>query len=77
MTQPPAPAAGVWRSRLLDYLDGHAGDMVADLAALVRVASISGTAKENAVQGMLSARLDGNGLDVDTWPIPMAETLAA
>ena len=77
MTQPPAPAAGVWRSRLLDYLDGHAGDMVADLAGLVQVPSISGTAEENAVQDMLSARLAGDGLDVDTWPIPMAETLAA
>jgi acetylornithine deacetylase len=77
MTQSFAPAAGVWRSRLLDYLDGHAGDMVGDLAGLVQVPSISGTAEENAVQGMLSARLDGDGLDVDFWPVPMAETLAA
>jgi acetylornithine deacetylase len=77
MTQPSASAARVWRSRLLDYLDGHAGDMVADLAGLVQVPSISGTAEENAIQDMLSARLDGDGLDVDTWPIPMAETLAA
>jgi acetylornithine deacetylase len=77
MTQTSAPAAGVWRSRLLDYLDGHAGDLVADLAGLVQVPSISGTAEENAVQDMLSARLDSDGLDVDNWPIPMAETLAA
>ena len=77
MTEPPAPAARVWRVRLLDYLDGHAADMVADLAGLVRVPSISGTAEENAIQDVLSARLAGDGLDVDAWPIPMAETLAA
>src|SRR5437879_6328764 len=77
MTEPSAPAARVWRSRLLDYLDGHADDMVADLADLVQVPSISGTAEENAIQGVLSARLAGDGLDVDAWPIPMAEMLAA
>ena len=77
MTEPLAPAARVWRARLLDYLDGHAGDMVADLAGLVRVPSISGTAEENSIQDVLSARLAGDGLDVDAWPIPMTETLAA
>ena len=77
MTEPPAPAARVWRARLLDYLDGHAADMVADLAGLVRVPSISGTAEENSIQDVLSARLAGDGLDVDAWPIPMTETLAA
>ena len=76
MTEPSA-AARVWRSRLLGYLDGHAADMVADLADLVRVPSISGSAEENAIQDVLSARLAGDGLDVDAWPIPMAETLAA
>ena len=77
MSEPFAPAAGVWRSRLLDYLDVHAADTVAGLAGLVRVPSISGTAEENAIQGMLSERLDGHGLEVDAWAIPMAETLAA
>jgi acetylornithine deacetylase len=43
----------------------------------VRVPSISGTAEENAVQGVLSERLAADGLDVDTWAIPMTETLAA
>ena len=47
MTGTSAPAR-VWRSRLLGYLDGHTADMVADLAGLVRVPSISGTAEENA-----------------------------
>ena len=77
MTEPAAPAARLWRARLLDYLDAHAADMVADLAGLVRVPSISGTAEENTIQDVLSARLAGDGLDVDAWPIPMAETLAA
>src|SRR5438445_4695548 len=77
MSELSAPAARVWRARLLDYLDGHAADMVADLAGLVRVPSISGTAEENAIQDVLSARLAGDGLDVDAWPIPMAETLTA
>ena len=77
MTEPSGPAARVWRSRLLDYLDGHAADMVADLADLVQVPSISGTPEENAIQGVLTERLAGAGLDVDAWPIAMAETLAA
>jgi acetylornithine deacetylase len=77
MTERSAPATRVWRSRLLDYLDSHAADMVADLAGLVQVPSISGTAEENAIQGVLTERLAGDGLDVDAWPIPMAETLAA
>jgi acetylornithine deacetylase len=77
MTESSAPVARVWRSRLLDYLDGHAADMVADLAGLVQVPSISGTAEENVIQGVLSERLAGDGLDVDAWPIPMAETLAS
>jgi len=75
MSELSAPAAILWRARLLDYLDGHAADMVADLADLVRVPSISGSAEENAIQDVLSARLAGDGCDVDAWPIPMAETL--
>src|SRR5436189_2419427 len=77
MADSSAPVARIWRSRLLDYLDGRAADMVADLAGLVQVPSISGTAEENAIQGVLSERLADDGLDVDAWPIPMAQTLAA
>ncbi|HEY2286102.1 MAG TPA: M20/M25/M40 family metallo-hydrolase, partial [Streptosporangiaceae bacterium] len=51
--------------------------MVADLAGLIRIPSISGSAEENAIQGVLSERLHGDGLEVDTWAVPMAETLAA
>src|SRR5512146_1077971 len=77
MSEGSASGAGVWRSRLLGFLDGHAGDMVADLAGLVRVPSISGTAEENAIQGVLGERLAGDGLEVDAWAIPMGETVAA
>jgi acetylornithine deacetylase len=77
MSEGSASGAWVWRSRLLEYLDGHAADMVADLAGLVRVPSISGSAEENTIQGVLGERLAGDGLDVDAWPIPMTETLAA
>lgn len=77
MNEPADPAVRVWRSRLLDYLDGHAAEMVSDLAGLVRVPSISGSADENTIQGVLGERLAGDGLEVDAWPIPMAETVAA
>jgi acetylornithine deacetylase len=77
MNEPAASDVRVWRSRLLDYLGGHAADIVADLAGLVRVPSISGSADENTIQGVLGERLAGDGLEVDAWAIPMAETLAA
>ena len=35
MTEPAAPAARIWRARLLDYLDGHAADMVFNIPMLV------------------------------------------
>jgi hypothetical protein len=77
MNEPAASDVRVWRSRLLGYLGGHAADIVADLAGLVRVPSVSGTADENTIQGVLGERLAGDGLEVDAWAIPMAETLAA
>ena len=52
MTKPSAPAAGVWRSRLLDYLDDHAADMVADLAGLIGEVIDSLTPLEREVQDL-------------------------
>ena len=66
-----------WRSRLLDYLDEHAGDIVADLVDLVRVPSVSGSAEENDIQHLLGGRLDELGLEVDSWEINLADMLAA
>lgn len=66
-----------WRMRVLGYLDEHARDVVAELADLVRLPSVSGSDGENAVQARLAARLHGLGLEVDHWEIPLAEVVAA
>lgn len=65
-----------WRSRLLDYVDEHATQIVADLAGLVRVPSVSGSDHEIGIQQLLSDRMIAMDLDVDTWQIPLEETLA-
>jgi len=65
-----------WRSRLLDYVDEHATEIVADLAALVRMPSVSGSDEEIGIQHLLSDRMIAMDLDVDTWQIPLEETLA-
>ncbi len=67
----------VWRGRLLAYLDEHAAEIVADLVSLTRIPSVSGTAEENEIQHLLATRLADQGLEVDNWAIPLAETLAA
>jgi acetylornithine deacetylase len=65
-----------WRSRLLEYVDEHATQIVADLAALVRVPSVSGSDHEIGIQHLLSDRMIAMDLDVHTWQIPLEETLA-
>lgn len=67
----------VWRDRVLGYLDEHRSEIVADLVELVRIPSISGTDEENEIQHVLAGRLTELGLEVDSWEIPLAETLAA
>jgi acetylornithine deacetylase len=64
-----------WRNSLLDYVDSHAQDIVADLADFVRLPSISGSDEENEIQFRLATRLQTFGLDVDHWKIPLTETL--
>ena len=71
-----SPTDSVWRDRVLGYLDEHRGDIVADLVDLVRIPSISGTDEENEIQHVLAGRLTDLGLEVDSWQIPLAETLA-
>ena len=66
----------VWRERLLGYLDDHAGEVVDDLVRLVQVPSISGTDEENELQHLLGDRLTAQGLEVDSWEIPLPEVLA-
>jgi acetylornithine deacetylase len=65
-----------WTKKIVDYFDDHRANMVADLSDLVRLPSISGTDEENEIQARLAARLQGDGLDVDHWEIPLADTLA-
>ena len=62
--------------RVLQYVDDHAAEIVAELAELVRIPSVSGSDEENAVQHVLAARLAEIGMDVDTWQIPLDATLA-
>ena len=71
------PSADVWRERVLGYLDEHARDVVADLHRLVRCPSISGSDEENTIQADLARQLTRLDLEVDHWPIPLAQTLAA
>ena len=66
-----------WRPEVLDYIDRHADDIVADLSDCVQHPSISGTDEENSIQARLAGRLAEIDLDVDYWQIPLAATLAA
>ncbi|HXU98229.1 MAG TPA: hypothetical protein VFP03_09030, partial [Jiangellaceae bacterium] len=71
-----SPDRDNWRSQLLNYVDEHATEIVADLAGLVRMPSVSGSDNEIAIQHLLSDRMSTMDLDVDTWQIPLEETLA-
>ena len=62
-----------WQGRLLDYLDDHESDIVADLVALTRVPSVSGSAEENEIQLQLADRFRGVGLEVDHWELDLPE----
>jgi acetylornithine deacetylase len=74
----PAPRAAIgWRARVLEAVDADAAAMAGLLAELVRVPSVSGSAAEHDLQARLATLLGEEGLEVDHWPIPLAETLAA
>ncbi len=72
-----AASEAAWRSRVLDYIDEHAPQIVACLADLVRIPSVSGSDEENVVQDAVATHLSGLGLEVDHWQIPLADTIAA
>lgn len=63
--------------RVLEVIDDHAGQIIDALRDLVRRPSVSGSDEENAIQAVLARQLSGMGLDVDHWPIPLAEVMAA
>lgn len=66
-----------WQARVLDCVDADDDAMVGLLAELVRVPSVSGTEAEHHLQARLASLLSAEGLEVDHWRIPLAETLAA
>jgi acetylornithine deacetylase len=66
----------MWQDRVLDYVDEHATEIVTDLAVLVRMPSVSGSDTEIEIQHLLSDRMITMDLDLDTWQIPLDETLA-
>ncbi len=78
---PPAPrhataTADVWRDRVLDAVDDDREAMVALLAAMVQEPSVGGSDEENSAQARLATLLGTDGLEVDHWQVPLAETLA-
>lgn len=79
----PVPARALradspgWAERVLTRLDRDADETVATLSELVRIPSIGGSEAEHEIQARLAASLAGHGFDVDHWPVPLGELLAA
>jgi acetylornithine deacetylase len=65
----PLPA-----SRVLEALDESIPDMIGMAAGLVQTPSVSGTDGENEAQSVMADHMRQGGLDVDHWPIDLAET---
>ena len=76
LASPAFPGRDGWRARLLNYVEEHATQIVTDLARMVRMPSVSGSDDEIDIQHLLSDRVTAMDLDVDTWQIPLEETLA-
>ncbi|MGL5929496.1 MAG: M20/M25/M40 family metallo-hydrolase, partial [Dermatophilaceae bacterium] len=56
-------------ARVLDAIDET--ELVATLAELVRMPSVTGTAAESELQHVLARHLDEAGLEVDLWPLDL------
>jgi acetylornithine deacetylase len=65
-----------WAARVLEEVDQRLPETYALLAELVRIPSVSGTDAEHEIQDRLAHELAESGLEVDHWPIPLAELLA-
>ena len=70
-------SASRWVPRVLEYVDGHAAEVVASLSRLVSVPSVSGSDSENEIQEVLAGDFRRIGLDVDHWRVPLPAVLAA
>ena len=65
-----------WHARVLDEVESGTTEMVALLAGLVATPSVGGTDAEHEIQARLAVELAADGLDVDHWPLPLAELFA-
>ena len=57
--------------RVLDEVDACAAEILADVAAAVRIPSVSGSDAENDAQAHMAAVFAAGGLDVDHWRIDL------
>jgi acetylornithine deacetylase len=65
-----------WAGRVLSEVDAQLPRTVSLLTELVRTPSVSGTDPEQEIQARLARELDGTGLEVDHWQIPLDELVA-
>src|SRR3546814_19278592 len=66
-----------WRARVLEQIDADESAMVGALRELVRIPSVSGSDAEHEIQDHMAAALTSDGLEVDHWPLPLADLMAA
>jgi len=58
-------------ARVLGHIDALASEMVAEVTALVRIPSVSGTDSENEAQDHMADLFAGGGLELDHWQIDL------
>lgn len=66
-----------WRNRVLQAVDASTDAMIAMLADLVAIPSLTGTDAEHEAQAWFARRLQSIGLDVDHWQISLEDAYAA
>ena len=78
IVSPPSATLTDPERAVLDAVHGLArrGEILRNLAALIRIPSVTGTAAESDAQAWAAARLDRLGLDVDHWPLDLEELAA-
>lgn len=70
-------AADRWVERVIEHVDAHSDDVVADLQELVRVPSVSGSEEEHEIQHLLARRFADLDLEVDHWEVPLPDLVSA
>ncbi|WP_432988400.1 ArgE/DapE family deacylase [Dactylosporangium sp. CA-233914] len=61
---------------VLDALRAARPETVATLSDLIRIPSVGGSAAESEIVHHVAARLRAEGVEIDLWPIPVAELAA-